>query len=136
MFCPYCGTEMSENAKTCPTCHMEVAKEQIETSEVRTAPSVELEQKKTRKWPYVLFRLIKLAAFCVLAAYIYQEFQSAAASISRGGRNISYIQSVGGKTLEEAYYAELGHVYSGYATITRALGCAISGILVGIGLTK
>ena len=32
------------------------------------------------------------------------------------------IQSVGGKTLEEAYYFELGNVYAGYAMALRGAG--------------
>ena len=32
--------------------------------------------------------------------------------IARGGKGISQIESVGGKTLEEAYYYQLGFVYT------------------------
>ena len=45
-------------------------------------------------------------------------FFMAASSIADGGSEIMQIQSVGGKTLEEAYYAELGTIYSGYAMIS------------------
>ncbi|MBQ8149614.1 MAG: zinc ribbon domain-containing protein [Clostridia bacterium] len=141
MFCPFCGTEIPDEVKVCPNCEKELPEEEIaeaaapaETPEV--APEAVPAKKKSFKWLYVLYRVVKLAAFCALAVYVYQRFQAAASNISYGGMMISYIESVGGKTLEEAYYAQLGNIYSGYTILTRASGAAISGILVGLGLTK
>ena len=51
-----------------------------------------------------------------------------------GGTGISVIQSVGGKTLEEAYYYQLGHIYNGYAFMCRSIGLGLSTIMIWLGL--
>lgn len=142
MFCPYCGTEIPDEVKVCPNCEKELpvetpeetkAVETVEEDAVTEAPS---QKKKKFKWPYLVYRILKLAAFCALAVYVYHQFMLAADSISLGGEMISRIESVGGRTLEEAYYAQLGNIYAGYTIATRALGTAIAGVLVGLGLKK
>ena len=61
-------------------------------------------------------------------------FFIAASNIVAGGNEIMQIRSVGGKTLEEAYYNELGSIYVGYAMISRALGIFFASVLVWLGL--
>ena len=82
----------------------------------------------------LLYRIIKLAAFCVLASIVYQACQNAASSIAASGAQIGLIESVGGRTLEEAYYQQMGGIYLGYATFVRTIGTALAGILIGLGL--
>lgn len=71
-----------------------------------------------------------------LAAVVLVMFFMAASSIADGGSEIMQIQSVGGQTLEEAYYFELGTIYSGYAMIARALGIFFASVLAWLGLKK
>jgi len=49
-------------------------------------------------------------------------FFMAASGVSNAGKNISMIESVGGKTLEEAYYTQVGNIYQSCAIAIRALG--------------
>ena len=58
----------------------------------------------------------------------------AASNISNGGYQIMQIKSVGGQTLEEAYYQQLGGIYSGYAMFVRTCGIFFASVLAGIGL--
>ena len=63
-------------------------------------------------------------------------FFIAAGTISECGNQIMQIQSVGGRTLEEAYYAEVGIIYTAYATIVRACGIFFASILAWFGLKE
>ncbi len=71
-----------------------------------------------------------------LAAVVLLMFFTGAKDIGKSGHEITYIKSVGGKTMEEAYYAELGNIYLGYATVIRAAGIFFSSILVWLGLKE
>lgn len=48
------------------------------------------------------------------------------------GLNIASIKSVGGKTLEEAYYQQVGFVYIYLAQTLRLIAAGISGIILCI----
>ena len=63
-------------------------------------------------------------------------FFSAADSIKAGGLDIMRIESVGGKTLEEAYYHGLGYIYEGYCVATRAMGVFCSSMLLLFGVSR
>ena len=72
---------------------------------------------------------------CILrdcSCFAYYVF-SAANSIKTGGLEIMSIESVGGKTLEEAYYQNLGYIYEGYCVVVKALGVFCSSILLFFG---
>ncbi len=63
-------------------------------------------------------------------------FFSAADSIKTGGLDIMSIESVGGKTLEEAYYHGLGYIYEGYCITLRAFGVFCSSLLLLFGISR
>ena len=63
-------------------------------------------------------------------------FFSAADSIKTGGLDIMSIESVGGKTLEEAYYHGLGYIYEGYCIAIRAFGVFCSSLLLLFGVSR
>ena len=46
------------------------------------------------------------------------------------------IESVGGKTLEEAYYHDLGYIYEGYCVAVRAIGAFCSSVLLLFGVSR
>ncbi len=77
---------------------------------------------------------LKLIIFCVLAVIVLVLCMVAAGQIASHGEEISLIESVGGKTLEEAYYTELGGIYGGIAMTIRALGLFGAGVLAYLGL--
>ena len=59
-------------------------------------------------------------ASLIISIVLLIMFFSAADSIKTGGLDIMSIESVGGKTLEEAYYHGLGYIYEGYCIAIRA----------------
>ncbi len=131
MFCPKCGAKIEEGGDICPNCGLDInAFDQPSipesTSTIATpasnSESVENGENKVIKWVYF-----------GLAAVVLFMFFIAAKNIVSGGNEIMQIQSVGGKTLEEAYYAELGSIYAGYAMISRALGIFFASVLVWFG---
>lgn len=63
-------------------------------------------------------------------------FFSAANTIKTGGLNIMSIESVGGRTLEEAYYHGLGYIYEGYCIAIRAIGVFCSSMLFLFGVSR
>lgn len=63
-------------------------------------------------------------------------FFSAADSVKTGGLDIMSIESVGGVTLEEAYYHGLGYIYEGYCIAIRAIGVFCSSLLLLFGVSR
>ncbi|NLP45275.1 MAG: hypothetical protein GX351_11705 [Peptococcaceae bacterium] len=128
MFCPKCGSDIEE-IKICPNCSSDLEKI-IQSNNLTENQIISI---KSRQKTYNL--IIKFG-FLGLAGVILIMFFIAANSISKGGMEIMKIQSVGGRTLEEAYYAELGKIYSGYAMITRTLGIFFASVMVWLGLKE
>jgi len=79
---------------------------------------------------------IKVFIFPILGIVVLVMCFMAANSISNGGAQIMRITSQGGRTLEEAYYRQLGGIYSGYANVVRAIGISLASFLVWLGLKK
>lgn len=93
-----------------------------------------MEDKKMSNWNGE--RIVKAVVFLAFALVVLFSFETAADLIARGGEGISDIESVGGKTLEEAYYYQLGFVYEGYALVVRTLGRVLAVILAHMGAKK
>ena len=72
----------------------------------------------------------------IISVVLLIMFFSAADSIKTGGLNIMRIESVGGKTLEEAYYHGLGYIYEGYCVAIRAIGLFCSAVLLLFGVSR
>lgn len=132
MFCPKCGSNNEEGKEACVNCGL-VFSELNSDNESTPKPSITVladQGKSMSKTP-----IIRLVYFG-LALVVLIMFFVAAGSIVKGGSEIMQIESVGGTTLEEAYYAELGAIYSGYAMIARAFGVFCASILVWLGLKE
>lgn len=133
MFCPKCGTSVGEETKVCPNCGLDftcVKQDLVPTKDREESYLKSSESFKPNKKPTdFTVRFIYFG----LAAVILVMFFIAASNIASGGKEVMQIQSVGGRTLEEAYYYELGSIYAGYAIITRALGIFFSSVLVWLG---
>lgn len=82
------------------------------------------------------FNLSLLVASCVFSIVLLVMFFAAADSIKAGGLEIMSIKSVGGKTLEEAYYYGLGYIYEGYCLATKAIGIFCSSMLLLFGISR
>lgn len=133
MFCPKCGTTIEEGATVCPNCGLDTATVNQSPSPaaapvVANSVTPDSESSKKAGNPVIKFVYFGLAAVVLIMFFI------AASNIVSGGNEIMQIQSVGGKTLEEAYYYELGSIYAGYAMISRALGIFFASVLVWLGL--
>lgn len=127
MYCEKCGNKLEDNIEKCPNCGHEIKNNDLE-SEKNIKPKIDLD--KIRRF---VRKNLKYVYF-ILAIVVFFMFMTAATNISTYGINISEIESVGGKTLEEAYYYELGGIYAGYATVVRGIGIFISAALVWLGV--
>lgn len=125
MYCEKCGTELTDEMVKCPKCGNEVKKEESNSEQSEN----KIDIKKLKRMIKSNIRYV----YYILAVLIFFMFMIAASNISTYGVNISNIESIGGKTLEEAYYYELGGIYAGYATVVRGIGIFISAVLVWLG---
>jgi predicted PurR-regulated permease PerM len=136
MFCPKCGTSVEEGTKVCPACGLEFDKVNNPNSQIKSESEVSASANYNSGSKVAGFgggSVVRIIYFG-LAVVVLIMFFMAASSITDGGNEIMSIQSVGGKTLEEAYYQELGNVYAGYAMISRAMGIFFASVLAWLGL--
>ena len=122
-YCPKCGTTIEEGRTVCPNCGLDITEVnpilKNAASSVNSSAAFDVKAEKRAGNPYMLIM-----------------FFIAAAKIAYGGNKIQQIESIGGETLEEAYYYDLGSIYAGYAMISCALGIFFSSVLVWLGLKK
>lgn len=135
MYCPKCGNNVEEGIQVCSNCGLDFStvnsKSEV-VAEVKAEHNSTPVVEKKESGSNILIKVIYFG----LAAVVLVMFFMAASSIADGGSEIMQIQSVGGQTLEEAYYSELGTIYSGYAMIARALGIFFASVLAWFGLKK
>ena len=93
---------------------------------------VEVEKTKTNN----AFNIVICVVSAILAVALLIMFFIAAASVKTGGLEIMSIESVGGKTLEEAYYHDLGFIYEGYCLAIQAMGVFCSSVLALFGVSR
>lgn len=142
MYCPKCGKEIMDEEKVCPNCGFDFSIVNSDTnssqSEISPEPEIPRNQAESQEQNKQVKKVFntKLLIFCVLALITIIMSFMAANNISNGGYQIMQIKSIGGKTLEEAYYQQLGSIYSGYAMFVRACGIFFASVLVGLGLNN
>lgn len=137
MFCPKCGKKVEDGVQVCINCGLDFATLNQKKEENEEVSPVQADVKMTsRKSNADGGSVILKIIYFGLAAVVLIMFFKAASSIAGGGSKIMQIQSVGGKTLEEAFYYELGSIYAGYAMISRALGIFFASVLIWLGLKK
>ncbi|MCI1966566.1 MAG: zinc-ribbon domain-containing protein [Oscillospiraceae bacterium] len=142
MYCPKCGKEIVNGEKVCPNCGLDFSTVDSDTKGAQSEVSLKSENPydqtelmtKNEQWKKVFNA--KLLIFCVLALITIIMSFMAASNISDGGYQIMQIKSVGGQTLEEAYYQQLGSIYAGYAIFVRTCGIFFASVLVGLGLNR
>ena len=130
-FCPKCGTPFESGKNTCEKCGYQLVAQStnklVENATIQsTIATSSAVQTKAHK------KTIKII-YCILAIAVTMMCFYSASCIVNGGLEISSIQSVGGQTLEEAYYQSLGAIYSGYAMAIRAFGIFSAAILIHLG---
>lgn len=74
--------------------------------------------------------------FTAFAIILFASVSSICNKIRDYGLDIAYIRSVGGKTLEEAYYSAYGHVIMFFSDFMKLLTAGISGIILCITYKK
>lgn len=117
MFCPKCGGKLASFDEECGSCGNKMATAPS-TSSRSSSASTSSDYGPNKIMGYTLAVIVFLFTFY------------AAHSISEAGTAISQIKSVGGQTMEEAYYFELGGVYAGFAHMARATGVFFSSVIV------
>lgn len=131
-YCSNCGQVMMIDDETCSSCGFS---ENTFEMHNETNDKMTTEPPRESK-PVDKSRIIRIIAFVLMAISILISFEIAANLIAKGGEGISDITSVGGRTLEEAYYYELGFIYEGYALIVRTVGRVFAALLVWVGAKK
>lgn len=71
--------------------------------------------------------------FYLLAIAVIIMFFIGAGEINTAGDNMSTLRSVGGKSVDEAFYQYYGKFLFGLVYVVRALGIALGGVLIYIG---
>jgi hypothetical protein len=137
MFCPKCGSAIPENTMICSNCGFEISSEDIGYSakEQHTGQMPNRVDKDTAHAGNT-WHNVKRVLYPIIGTAVLVMCFMAAKSIGDGGTEIMQISSVGGRTLEEAYYRELGSIYSGYANVVRAFGISLASFLVWLGFKK
>lgn len=136
--CPHCGASIEEEYKICPNCGYDVASQKSATNgfaspremDMPEAPSTPVAAKGT------IFQSKKTVVFLILAVIVFIMSLVAGNQISNAASQIGQIRSVGGQTLEEAYYVQLNNLYSGYAVFVRTCGVFFAGIFIYFGWKK
>lgn len=68
-----------------------------------------------------MYKILAILVFIISVISAYFLFT--------GGKNIGVISSVGGRTLQEAYYYGLGFIYKGFSLFVLASGVFFSSVL-------
>lgn len=145
MYCPKCGAENTDQNQICENCGCRFAvgesKEILPSlgavntasKEVTAETPLPLKFVKTPALPDLnkhLPNLFFAVAFSVLVLSVI-----GAVCLFIGGARISEIQSVGGKTLEEAYYSRLQLIYNGFGFLVLSAGIFMSATLSFFGFS-
>ena len=135
MYCLKCGKELKDGANICDCCGAQIPNRStaygFNNSKNEIISEVDINQKKQKtdaKSKPIRIIFFSLSVVVFVLAFISAGF------VSSGGLDIASIQSVGGKTLEEAYYQYSGAVYSGYAMFIRTAGVFFSAVLAYFGM--
>lgn len=119
MYCEKCGNQLEENEKVCSKCGYEI--ESVD-NKIENVLLQNIKQKSNKHIKYYVIAVIILIMFIV-----------AGFNVASHGKEISKIISVGGKTLQEAYYHELGGIYFGYSVALYAVGVSLSTFIFYLG---
>ena len=137
--CKSCGNEIGENEKFCRKCGAaaEVQTDYQSTYAVQGSAPYRTKSELTAAHKYFMIkfkRILALVMMVLTAGAIVAGLMSIAPLNSNyksalvHGSSISYIESVGGKTLEEAYYKDYGKYLENEAAISYTTACLVSGI--------
>ena len=137
--CPSCGATVNKDTTFCSTCGSHIGNEQqSQPSQNKSESSAELyhalKDSVLLKMKNTPRRTIGLILFCIVAVAVIFTFYQAASGIQTYGNSISQISSVGGQTLEEAFYWELGLIFIMLAKCIRAFSWFLGAVLVWLGL--
>lgn len=96
------------------------------TSEIKPEVNVILPKKS------IVGSVFHKIIFTAVAVVLFAAVWTICDKIKDYGLDIALIRSVGGKTLEEAYYADIGKIYMYIADFIKVLTAGISGIILCI----
>ena len=77
-------------------------------------------------------KIIHKIVFTIVAIVLFVTAFQIFEKLKVYGLSIASIKSVGGKTLEEAYYQQVGYVYICLAEFMKIISAGISGIILCI----
>lgn len=123
MSCPKCKGDLTSSDKECAS------------SVNKMTPEPSTNTKSTSVHASGCNNNSKTMVYSVVVIIFLLSFY-AAHSISEAGTAISQIRSVGGSTMEEIYYLELGGIYEGFANMARAAGVFFCSLIMIISNKK
>jgi hypothetical protein len=79
----------------------------------------------------------KLAGGCTLALGLSAGVLMfvASSSFAKHGESLTHLRSVGGQTVAEAYYQEVGHFGQAFSSVLPGLGLATIAVSLGLGVS-
>lgn len=133
--CPNCNVCYPNEAEFCGTCRAQLVFVPDPPAQPSAAQQV-LSAVKGKITKQTVANIIIFLLHIILAIVVLCVFVNAAKDFKSGGILIGKIQSVGGKTLEEAYYQNLSYIYEGYYTFTIAFGIFCSAVITSLGIKR
>lgn len=124
MYCEKCGAKLVEGEFMCSICGYDFRDTNVTETEIVIEDNSFLDK---------IINKLDLIYF-IIAIVVFVLFLMAASNVSSAGEAISEIRSVGGETLEEAYYQSSYGLYSGISMALFATGITLSSILVWFGI--
>ncbi len=129
MYCDKCGSPVPDGQETCNKCGQKVQT----GGAIAALRSAKGNESAAPANGNTLMLVTSIVLFVFALALIIVGFV-AAGMIADGGMDISRIKSVGGKTLEEAYYRNYGEVLMGIAWLARIISVGFALVLGYLGM--
>lgn len=139
-YCSKCGQELEADVEYCTNCgtaaeaqqEVEAQVEQpIQTATDFTKDEMVLKHRYSMakfKKGLAIFMIISTAVAMIIGIVNIFKITGSYEKATEHAQSISYIESVGGKTLEEAYYQDYGDYLENEVVITYINTCILSGL--------
>lgn len=133
-FCKKCGNEIEEGKSFCPECEeKENKKSNIQKiTDFCVAAYKKCEGEIDNRF-YLIFHKAIFTFFAIILFIIASHILN---KLKKYGLVIASIRSVGGETLQEAYYQHVGYVFIYLAGLLKCIVAGISGIILCIAYKK
>ena len=127
MKCSKCGNELNDKDEFCTKCG-----EKIKMKEKNVISKEKTNVSDINKKPNKNIVILKVVIF-ILALVVVIMFFNGAESVKQSSSSMLNLRSVGGKSVDEAYYQYYGTFLGGLSTAIKGLGITCGVIILYIG---